>query len=52
MLQLLATTARELNCGLETVVEGMSETDFSTTSIKSASNLFRRFVFLDLVMLI
>nr|CDJ91417.1 Initiation factor 2B related domain containing protein [Haemonchus contortus]CDJ98368.1 Initiation factor 2B related domain containing protein [Haemonchus contortus] len=39
-----ATTVNELNKELTEIVSGMAKTDHSSTSIRSASDLFRRFI--------
>ncbi|KAJ1373773.1 hypothetical protein KIN20_036279 [Parelaphostrongylus tenuis] len=39
-----ATTVNELNKELTEVVDGMAKTDHSSTSIRSATDLFRRFI--------
>ncbi|EYB90647.1 hypothetical protein Y032_0217g2407 [Ancylostoma ceylanicum] len=39
-----ATTVNELNKELTEIVNGMARTDHSSTSIRSASDLFRRFI--------
>ncbi|KHJ88530.1 initiation factor, subunit 2 family protein [Oesophagostomum dentatum] len=39
-----ATTVNELNKELTEIVNGMARTDYSSTSIRSASDLFRRFI--------
>ncbi|CAJ0599758.1 unnamed protein product [Cylicocyclus nassatus] len=39
-----ATTVNELNKELTEIVNGMAKTDYSSTSIRSASDLFRRFI--------
>ncbi|VDM80988.1 unnamed protein product [Strongylus vulgaris] len=41
---LAATTVNELNKELTEIVNGMAKTDYSSTSIRSASDLFRRFI--------
>lgn len=40
---IVATTVNELNAELDVVVAAMAKTDHSSTSIRSASDLFRRF---------
>lgn len=39
-----ATTVNELNKELTEIVSGMAKTDYSSTSIRSATDLFRRFI--------